>query len=234
MEKRICLLAGGDNRSTMQDYALYIARKLSKMSDLYYFADARLSEKELNKIRPYAKYAASFGHRSSDFGSWQCLFNHLGFSFIKNCERLIVCNDTIYGPLNNLEDIFAYMDMNDYDFWGLKESYHSTYHRDGFFFVFQKDVICHPKFQQFWQTMKPVKGICSYESDLIAFLTELGFKGVRYTKNYQKDDVLNYPLYLLNLKKEAPQNFEAPFNQRKWRFDTRFENEKQDKTIFSQ
>lgn len=206
MEKTICLIAGRERFGTIQDYVLYIARKLSKTSDVCYFADGKLSTRELNKIGIYTKYAAACAHYTSDFGSWQCLVEHLGFDELTSYDKMIICNDSIYGPVGNIEDIFDYMDLNDYDFWGLTEKYNTTYHHDGYFMVFKNDVIVHPKFQQFWREINPMGTKKTYASVLSPFLTELGFYGTTYIKNYKKGDALNYPLHLFDFNRQLSSN----------------------------
>ena len=63
MEKRICLLAGYDKNNVIQDYVVFLVQELSKISDVYYFADGNMPEKELAKIEPYTKYAKSADHK---------------------------------------------------------------------------------------------------------------------------------------------------------------------------
>jgi len=196
MVKRICLLAGYDKKNTMQDYVLYLARKLSKLSEVYYLADGRFPISETSKIKPYAKYAESVDHRTFDFGSWQILINHIGWEKIMTYDEMIICNDSIYGPISNMQDIFEYMELRDYDFWGLTENYNSNYHLDSYFMVFKNDILVHPKFHEFWKNIVPSSNRKTYESILTPFLTELGFSGNSYVKNYKKEDQLAYPLRL--------------------------------------
>jgi len=201
MNKRLCLLAGYDRKNIVQDYVVYLARKLSKLSDVYYFADGNLSEKELEKLAPYTKYAASAPHHGRDFGSWQILINHIGWEKIMQYQEMIICDDSIYGPMSNMEDIFDYMALRDYDFWGLTENYGGQYHLDSYFMVFNQDILKHPKFHEFWKNIVPSNGQKTYESILTPFLTELGFNGNSYIKNYKKEDQLAYPMKLLKFNK---------------------------------
>ncbi len=231
MKKRICLLAGFDKKNILQDYVLYLARKLSKLSDVYYLADGNIPPKELKKIEPYTKYAASVLHKSYDFGSWQILINHIGWEKITTYDEMIICNDSIYGPISNMQDIFDYMDLRDYDFWGLTENYNSNYHLDSYFMVFKNDVLRHPKFHEFWNNIIPTSNRKTYESILTPFLTELGFTGNSYIKNYKKEDQLAYPMRLfrtnrmpfirINSLKEPEHNLKEPILY----IDSRIENE---------
>ncbi len=201
MEKRVCLLAGFDKDNIIQDYVVFLVQELSKISDVYYFADAEIPKKELLKIKAYTKYAESAPHMGRYFGSWQYLMHYIGWKTLESYEEMIICNDSIYGPMTNIEDIFDYMELRNYDFWGLTENYHSNYHLDSYFMVFNQDIIKNCKFQEFWKSITPGIGSKSYETVLTPFLTELGFIGNSYIKNYKKEDQLAYPLHLLKYNK---------------------------------
>ncbi len=201
MEKRICLLAGYDKNNTIEDYVVFLVQELSKISDVYYFADGEMPAAELDKIRPYTEYAESAPHQGHDFGSWQYLIHYIGWNKIGQYDEMIICNDSIYGPMTSMQDIFDYMELRGYDFWGLTENYHSNYHLDSYFMVFNNDILKNIKFQEFWKNITPGFNRKTYETVLTPFLTELGFVGNSYIKNYKKDDMLAYPLHLLETKK---------------------------------
>jgi len=201
MQKRICLLAGYDKNNIIQDYVVFLVQELSKISEVYYFADGEMPQKELAKIRPYVKYAESSPHKGYDFGSWQYLIHYIGWSRLKEYEEMIICNDSIYGPMTNMQDIFDYMALRGYDFWGMTENYNSNYHLDSYFMVFNNDILRNIKFQEFWQNITPGLSRKTYETVLTPFLTELGFVGNSYIKNYKKEDQLAYPLHLLKHNK---------------------------------
>lgn len=201
MEKRICLLAGYDKDNTIQDYVVFLIQELSKISDVYYFSDGEMSENELAKIRPYCRYAESSPHSGYDFGSWQYLIHYVGWNQIMQYDEMIICNDSIYGPMTNMQDIFDYMELRGYNFWGLTENYNSNYHLDSYFMVFDHQILSNLKFQEFWKNITPNTSRKTYETVLTPFLTELGFVGNSYIKNYKKDDQLAYPLHLLSRNK---------------------------------
>ena len=201
MDRKVCLLAGFDKDNIIQDYVVFLVQELSKISDVYYFADGNMSQIELSKIRAYTKYAQSSPHNGKDFGSWQYLMHYIGWKTLENYDEMIICNDSIYGPMTNIEDIFDYMELRNYDFWGLTENYHSNYHLDSYFMVFNQNIIKNCKFQEFWKSITPELGAKSYETILTPFLTELGFIGNSYIKNYKKEDQLAYPLHLLKYNK---------------------------------
>ena len=201
MSNRICLLAGFDKNNLIQDYVVFLVRELAKISDVYYFADGNMSQTELMKIRAYTEYAQSSRHCGKYFGSWQCLIQYIGWKELEKYDEMIICNDSIYGPMTDMEDIFEFMELRNYDFWGLTENYHSNYHLDSYFMVFNNEIIKNCKFQEFWKNIIPEFEGKSYETILTPFLTELGFIGNSYIKNYKKEDQLAYPLHLIKYNK---------------------------------
>ena len=56
MDKKVCLIAGFDKDNTIQDYVVFLVQELSKISDVYYFADGNMSDRELSKINAYTNY----------------------------------------------------------------------------------------------------------------------------------------------------------------------------------
>ena len=201
MCNKVCLLAGFDKNNIIQDYVVFLVQELSKISDVYYFADGNMSQKELSKISAYTKYAQSSSHCGKDFGSWQFLIHYIGWKELEKYDEMIICNDSIYGPMTDMEDIFEFMELKNYDFWGLTENYHSNYHLDSYFMVFNQNIIKNCKFQEFWKNITPEIGDENYETVLTPFLTELGFIGNSYIKNYKKEDQLAYPLHLIKYNK---------------------------------
>ena len=230
MDRKVCLLAGYDKYNIIQDYVVFLVQELSKISDVYYFADSNMSEKELSKIRDYTKYAESLQHGGKYFGSWQYLMHYIGWQTLEKYDEMIICNDSIYGPMTNIEDIFDYMELRNYDFWGLTENYHSTYHLDSYFMVFNQNIIKHCKFQEFWKSITPGVVSKNYETLLTPFLTEIGFVGNSYIKNYRKEDQLAYPLHLLKYNKmpfirvKSLKNPEINLREPIWYMDTKIKN----------
>ena len=201
MDKKVCLIAGFDKDNIIQDYVVFLVQELSKISDVYYFADGNMSDRELSKINAYTKYAQSSPHMGKDFGSWQYLMHYIGWKNLEKYDEMIICNGSVNGPRTNIEDIFDYMELRNYDFWGLTENYNSNYHLDSYFMVFNQNIIKNLKFQEFWKSITPELGKKTYETILTPFLTELGFIGNSYIKNYKKEDQLAYPLHLLKYNK---------------------------------
>ena len=112
--KRICLFAGYSNYGKIEDYVIYYLKKLSDISDVYYLADCNISENELSKIDDIVVKKYAYKHSKYDFGSWQELINKIGYDIISQYDELILCNDSCFGPLYSLPNIFEEMNKKDY------------------------------------------------------------------------------------------------------------------------
>ncbi len=177
--KTICLFAGYDKLGNIEDYVKYYIEKLSEFSDVYYCGDFDPQEGELEKLSPYTKDAIAFRHERYDYGSWDELVKKIGWNNIQKYDRLILANDSCYGPLYPFNEVFEYMEKRNCDFWGLScgKGYHI--HIQSYFLVFNKNVLKSDCIPSFLSTAKPrlsLKEVCElYEDQFTYYLKKHGF-----------------------------------------------------------
>ena len=118
--RRVCLFAGYDIDGLVDDYVVAAISELSRFADVFYLADGYVSETELAKLAPYTKGAWSQVHGAYDFGSAALLAEtYVGWDVIATYDELIITNDSYY-VLRPLDEMFARMDAQDCDWWGLQ------------------------------------------------------------------------------------------------------------------
>jgi len=128
--RRICLFAGYDPDSIIDDYVLEYLKELSQYADIYYLADCHLSDTELAKIRPYTKRAWAFRHGEYDFGSYLRLaLDLVGWKKICAYDELLLVNDSAY-LIQPLAAVFEKMRRVSCDWWGLQAT-KGTFHTKG-------------------------------------------------------------------------------------------------------
>jgi len=91
-------------------------------------------------------------NKGYDFGAWRTgilLMQDMLFHY----EQLILCNDSVYAPLYNLNEIFTKM-SNQYEFWGITDNYQLGYHIQSYFMVFEKNVFLQQYFTNFWSNIR--------------------------------------------------------------------------------
>jgi len=177
--KRITLFAGYDDQRIIDDYVIYYIKKLSEISDVYYLADCEMETLQLEKLKSYTISAWAFRHEKYDFGSWQEIIKKIGWSKIAEYDELILANDSCFGPLFDLNNIFEKQGSVNTDFWGMTKSYEVKPHLQSFFMVFRKNVFNDSLFQNFFNGIKIQNSwwdvISNYELKLTELLHEKGF-----------------------------------------------------------
>ena len=196
MKKRICLFGGYDADGIIDDYVIYYISELSKISDVYYLGDFNTSKKELEKLNKITKGAYAFRHRKYDFGSWQELVKIIGKEKIREYDELILANDSCFGPLFPIENVFKEMDAKKTDFWGLSCSRGYHIHIQSYFVVFSKSVMDSDVLFDFLDTVKEQKSLAevctNYEERLAYVLAKNNFT---FSSYIPYGDYENQPYY---------------------------------------
>lgn len=202
--RRICLFAGYDKGNKIQNYVVYLIKELSKLCDVYYMGNGYFPPDELFKIAPYTQMFYTKRHDLRDFGSWRYLIEQLGWDKIAQYDELVLCNDSIYGPLRDLNSIFTDMERRGYDFWSITSDYQYNFHLNSYFMVFNNNVIKNERFRNFWKTISFYYDVKNCEFELTPLLTSEGFIGNSYIRNYHQKNILKAPAEMLD-------NFDVPF-----------------------
>jgi GT2 family glycosyltransferase len=113
-----------------------------------------------------------------DFGSWKT-----GLQFcerwIRNPKRLILTNDSCYGPLHSLDSLFQRLEASSADVVGLTGSTAIRSHLQSYFLAYGKRVIQTPLFWTFWDQIgcwgSKVELVLACEVGWSAQLEEAGF-----------------------------------------------------------
>lgn len=206
--KSICLFAGYDSEGVIHDYVVYYISKLSEFSDVYYMADCEMQEEELGKLAPYVKGAYAQRHGKYDFGSWQELVRRIGWEKIREYDRLILSNDSCYGPLCPLLPIMEEMEGRQVDFWGMTRNLDPQPHLQSYFLVFNKRCLQGRELRDFLLNVKEEKDakqvILKYEIPLTQYMEFHGYRSDAYVKCIVEDDLNRYTYSL-------PKLFRFPF-----------------------
>ena len=195
-KKRICLFGGYDLKNEIDDYVVYLIKRISELADVYYYGDFECEQKELNKLKPYCKGIYAHRHKKYDFGSWQELVKIIGKDKIREYDELILTNDSCYGPLYSFQNVFDEMDTRKCDFWGLSASRGLHIHIQSFFVVIKNNILKTDVLFDFLDKVKPeksLKDVCEkYEDRLTYTLSKAGYEFSTYIPY---GDFKNQPYY---------------------------------------
>lgn len=131
---------------------------------------------------------ANFGY---DFWSWR-----EGLAAVDELDTygaVAILNDTFVGPLRSYSSLFAEMDSQPVDYWGLTACERVAPHLQGNFVVFRPWVVASSAFREFWARMVPISDrsqvIRRYEVGLSQCLQAAGFRSASYFLPTKEDEV---------------------------------------------
>ena len=120
-------------------------------------------------------------HGEYDFGSYKRGLRHArAQGWLDEATHVLLCNDSVLGPLNDLSHVFlSVCGAPDY-VYGLTFSYQIRPHLQSFFLMMGRDVFLRPRITSFFEDVKPLSSrfavIEAYEIGFSALLLDEGFQ----------------------------------------------------------
>lgn len=126
MAQRLFLFAGYDKNNIIDDALVYYVSALSKLGDVIFVGDSDFPPQELKKLKPYTTYATAMRHGEYDFGSYKRAYLYAQDK-LSQYDYIYMVNDSVYGPLFDLESTLTKLESFGTDVFGIVQSRHKTY-----------------------------------------------------------------------------------------------------------
>jgi lipopolysaccharide biosynthesis protein len=180
--KTLVLFAHYDPHGVVDPYVVHYLEELSRLDTTIIFVSGS-PELTSESVEPLRSLCAGIYTRrtlSLDFGSW-----HLAWSILRlngwsldQFDRLILANDSVYGPLFPLEEMFE--SFEGADMYGSIESQEVKPHLQSFFLAFDLNSRTRPFLNDFWDGFRYVVDkhalIRKYEFGLTAMARKAGLR----------------------------------------------------------
>jgi lipopolysaccharide biosynthesis protein len=180
LKKNLCIFSHFDPQNIIDDYVIYYLNKLAECDcDIIFVSTCmNLTDSEIKKINTICKKIIIKKNRGLDFSAYK----H-GLTTEKDLdkyEKLMLTNDSIYGPFFDLNNIISYGEKRNLDMWGATDSYMIKYHIQSYFIVFSKALFLQPLFKKFWHKVYNLglknNIIIRYEIGISQYFLKHGFK----------------------------------------------------------
>jgi lipopolysaccharide biosynthesis protein len=181
LDGKVCVFVHFDRRGRIHEYVLYYLRSLRAAGFKVVFVSnaPTLDPAGLAQVLGIAQLALRRANVGYDFGAYKD-----GLSAIPDLaavDLLLLANDSVYGPFSPIADILARADPARAQFWGLTDSWESSYHLQSYFLLFGRAAAGHPAFAAFWRGVRYVNAksyvIRKYEVGLSERLMQAGLRG---------------------------------------------------------
>jgi len=150
--KRVCVFAHYDKNNSVDNYVYFYLSSLKNItSDIIFVTVSNISTSHIRKLENEGIKVVTRKNVGYDFYSYKTGLETIE---LNDFDELILCNDSVYGPIFNLENFFMQMTINKSDFWGFTDSNQISYHLQSYFLVFKKSVIHSKRFKSFWDNVE--------------------------------------------------------------------------------
>jgi lipopolysaccharide biosynthesis protein len=177
--KKVAIFLHYDRRGTVHDYVLHYLMALRRVGyEILFVSNApRLSEADWQRVSPYCALMLRRSNRGHDFGAFRDAVLELA-DRLPSLDTLIVANDSVYGPLQDLAPLLARAEAGDASVWGITDSWDRAYHLQSYFLLFKRAAVTHPAFLSFWRSVRLVPSrswvIRKYEIGLTQAMMKAG------------------------------------------------------------
>lgn len=187
-----------DRDGIADDYIFYFLDGIKLVVDkMVIVVNGIINDVYLERFYKYTNTIISRENFGFDAGAYKdALCKYIGWDNVCKFDELLLVNDTFYGPIYSIEDIFVKMEEIDTDYWGLtkspkgvlKDGYAYDAHIQSYFLVFRKCVFSDSRFMEFWEKMSYpesfLEAVRSFELECNKLLSGCGWKGVALSDLY--------------------------------------------------
>lgn len=179
--RRLVLFAHFDRKDEVDPYVVFYLEALCRAGSTIVFVSGspQLQAETAEAIRPFCAGIYTRETLSLDFGSW-----HLAWALVEargwkleSFDELLLANDSVYGPLFDLEEMSA--KRQGADLYGVVESKEHVSHLQSFFLLWALNERTLPFLREFWRNFQYVadkdKLIQRYEIGMSVAAREQGF-----------------------------------------------------------
>jgi len=176
--RKICLFSHFDPEDELDPHVRNYIRslKMSGYETILISSTMALGDAALAEARELCLGIVQRENRGYDFAGWALALDL--FPGLLDAGRILLANDSVYGPMSPLDMLFSQMDARGHDFWGLTESLEIQPHIQSYFLSFGPAALRARAFRDFWSRVRPLADknevIQKYELTLGTWLEQAG------------------------------------------------------------
>ncbi len=184
------------DQGIIDEYVFFLAEKLGEILETLIITINGVPDSEdmerLHRISDEIYVRDNVGF---DCGAYKdTLEKYLGWERLENYEELLLVNDSCYGPVYPLYEVYDEMDGKSLDFWGITEqtpirgSHYDTnllpYHIQSYFIVIRKGMLQNKAFREFWKGLHVSNDynetVAFFELKFTQYFNDLGYTSGAY------------------------------------------------------
>lgn len=202
---RIALYVFYHKEGILEEYVSYYLKGLKAVcSDVVLIANGGLAEEAKRQLEAMSVRYIIRENKGIDFAAWKAGLSWVGWDKVRQCDELVLCNCSCYGPVYPLSEAFDRMKDSACDFWGLNRQpdlpgklvgpagarFPMTEHIQSYFYVFRRRVLLSDVFRAWWDNLVEAG---SYWEEIREH--ELKFSGYLEKAGFVSDTLMDFQKY---------------------------------------
>lgn len=161
-----------DPDGVVDGYVIYFLEEIRKSCDyLIVISNGILPGTEKEKLRQCANRVIERENSGFDIWGYKTGLDYIGWDRVKRFDEIVLCNNTLMGPVCPFSDMFSEMAQKDLDFWGIARHYSIPFdpfgcieygyvpeHIQSYFMVFRESMFNSFDFQEYWNELPLFRG----------------------------------------------------------------------------
>jgi hypothetical protein len=151
--RRVVVFNHFDKRGIIHEYVEFYLRELRRAGFTIVFTSnsPRFPDKSVEILKPLVAVILWRRNVGYDFGAFKDGIAEIPMP--ETLDMLLITNDSMYGPLQDLNEIIARANPNEADLWGITDCWDGRFHLQSYFLLFHPQAIRSPAFKGFWDRL---------------------------------------------------------------------------------
>ncbi|MEN3794255.1 rhamnan synthesis F family protein [Fulvimarina sp. MAC3] len=153
----VCVVVHFDRRGHVHEFLMYYLYQLhaSGFEIVFVSNSETIEASDVQRLEEISALIVERRNVGYDFGAWKD-----GIELIPDLhalDRLLLVNDSVYGPIHHIGASIDRMNPQDADVWGMTDSWDFNYHLQSYFMLFHAAAIRSEAFSRFWKSVRYVQ-----------------------------------------------------------------------------
>lgn len=147
---RVVVFNHFDSHGLIHDYVMHYLNEMVKSGFAIIFTSnsPKFPEESIEKLKPLVAEIIWRSNVGYDFGAFKD--GVAAIPDVEKLDKLLITNDSVYGPLQSFDQILIKSDADQADLWGVTDSWERRYHLQSYFLLFHPQALRNPGFKKFW------------------------------------------------------------------------------------
>jgi len=231
-KKRVAIYVIYDKNGIVDGYVTHMLQALNEVCEkLVVVCNGVLSDEGKIAIEEITSDILIRENTGFDVWGYKAGLEYVGWDSLKEYDDLILMNDSVFGPIYPINDMFEEMDLKNVDFWGITK--HGMFdnfdgltksglfyeHIQTYFLSFSSKMFLHTEFRKYWENLPNFKSwnevVSFFESKFTKHFADLGFKWDVYVNTDEKFGDFADVDQMLQIAFEMIKYYKAPIMKRK-------------------